>query len=363
MMTRKKGKLQLYLGTYSARGAAGIYPATLDLHTGRLELAGEATPAENASYLALDPQGRFLYSVNELSEYQGKTGGALSAFAVDAKSGALTALNQQPSEGQWPCHLCVDGTGRFLLAANYGSGTVSVHALDPDGRIGRLTDVVQHAGSGADAHRQEGPHAHSVTMGPANRYAYVADLGLDKIMVYQFDSSEGKLIGNGIPWARLPDGSGPRHFAIHPNERYAYVVNELDSTVTLLSYDYASGALRAVQAVSALPEGWNGVTIAADIHILPSGRYLYSSNRGHDSITIFYIEEHSGTLRAVGHTPTGKTPRNFAIDPTAGYLLVANQEGDTVVSYRIDQESGKLSPTGSEMAVPSPTCVLFRPVG
>ncbi len=363
MMTRKKGKLQFYLGTYSTRGAAGIYPATLDLHTGRLELAGEAAPAENASYLALDPRGRWLYSVNELSEFQGKGGGALSSFAVEAKSGALTALNQQPSEGLWPCHLCVDGTGRFLLAANYGSGTVSVHSLEPDGRIGQLTDVVQHSGSGADSKRQEGPHAHSVTMGPANRFAYVADLGIDKIMVYQFDSTAGKLTGNGVPWTRLPDGSGPRHFAIHPSERYAYVVNELDSTVTLLSYDYASGSLRAVQSVSALPEGWSGSTIAADLHVLPSGRYLYSSNRGHDSITVFYIEEHSGTLRAVGHAPTGKTPRSFAVDPTAGYLVVANQESDTVGSYRIDQESGKLTPTGSEIAVPSPTCVLFRPVG
>ncbi len=363
MMTRKKGKLQFFLGTYSARGAAGIYSATLDLHTGRLELFGEPAPAENPAFLALDPKGRYLYSVNELSEFQGKAGGALSAFAVDAKSGALTALNQQPSEGTWPCHLCVDGSGRYLLAANYGSGSVSVHALEADGRIGRLMDVVQHAGSGTHPERQEGPHAHSVTLGPGSRFAYVADLGIDKIMVFQFDAATGKLILNGVPWARLPDGAGPRHFAIHPNERYAYVVNELDSTVTLLSYDYASGSLRAVQSVSALPEGWSGPNLASDLHILPSGRYLYSSNRGHDSITIFYIEEHAGTLRAVGHVPTGRTPRNFAIDPTGAFLVVANQESDTVASYRVDQETGRLSPTESEIAIPSPSCVLFRRAG
>lgn len=361
MHTHKKSKLQLYIGTYSVRGSAGIYTAEIMLHSGKLELAGEPAPSENPSFLALDPKATHLYATNESADLDGQRGGALSSFAIDGEAGTLTFLNRQPSEGLTPLHLGVDGSGRFLLAANYHSGSVSVHALQPDGSIGRLTDLVQHSGSGADPERQEGPHAHSVTLGPSNRFAYVADLGMDKIMVYLFDSTAGKLVPHGVPWARLPDGSGPRHFSIHPNERYAYVVGELDSTVTLLSYDTGSGSLRAVQSVSALPPGWSGVSVGADLHIHPSGRFLYSSNRGHDSITVFAIEEHSGTLRAIDWTPTGKTPRNFAIDPTGSYLVAANQESDTVVSYRIDRDTGRLHPTGSTIAVPSPACVLFRP--
>jgi 6-phosphogluconolactonase len=347
----------VYVGTYTRGKGEGIHIYRLD-PTGALEPAGKATGGANPSFLAFHPSQHYLYAVNSLKEFAGEPGGAVSAFSIDPRSGALTVLNQQPSQGIEPCYLSVDATGRYVLLVNYTSGSVCVLPIEHDGRLGAPTDHVQHHGASVDPRRQEAAHAHSVVLDPANRYALVADLGLDKIMVYQLNLAHGKLIPNEEPWASVRAGSGPRHIAFHPNGRYVYVINELGNTVTAFAYDGGQGALREIETVSALPEGFQGVNYSADVHISPSGRFLYGSNRGHDSIVIMAIDEHSGKLTCVGHEPTqGRTPRNFALDPTGTLLLAANQDSGNVVTFRIDQETGKLSPTGHVAQVPMPVCV------
>ena len=354
----EQNDILVYVGTYTSRGSEGIYLYRLDLSSGALQSIGKAASVQNPSFLALDPQGHTLYAVNEVDEHAGQPGGAVGAFAVDPRTGALTFLNQQPSHGTGPCHVCVDQTGRFVLVANYTSGSASVLPVQDDGRLGEATDVVQHHGSGVDPRRQEGPHAHSVTLDPTNRYAFVADLGLDKIMIYRLDRAHGKLVPNDEPWARLHAGAGPRHLAFHPSGRYVYAINELDSTFTAFACDATRGALQELQTISALPEGFAGTSYCADVHVHPSGRFLYGSNRGHDSMAIMAIDEDTGTLTPLGHEPTqGQTPRNLAIDPTGTYLLAANQNTDTIVTFRIDQETGQLTPTGHVTQVSMPVCI------
>jgi 6-phosphogluconolactonase len=247
--------------------------------------------------------------------------------------------------------------------ANYAGGSVSVLPIGEDGRLGELTDLVQHHGSSANPQRQKSPHPHSANLDAANRYLFVPDLGLDKIMIYRIDSPRGKLKPNDEPWARVKAGAGPRHFAFHPKGRYAYVINELDSTVTAFAFDETRGTLKEIQTVPTLPDSFTGNSTCADVHVSPSGKFLYGSNRGHDSIVIFAIDEDTGQLTYVEHEPTqGKTPRNFAIDPTGTFLLAANQNSDTVVTFRIDPVTGRLSPTGHVASVPSPVCLKLVPI-
>lgn len=235
---------------------------------------------------------------------------------------------------------------------------MSVLPIGEDGRLGELTDAIQHQGSSVNPQRQEGPHPHSANPDAANRYLFVPDLGLDKIMIYRVDLTHGKLSPNDEPWARVKAGAGPRHFAFHPNGKYGYVINELDSTLTAFAYDDKRGRLTEVETVSTLPENYKGRNHCADVHVSPSGKFIYGSNRGHDSIVIFAINERTGRLTYVGHEPTqGKTPRNFAIDPTGTFLLVANQDSDTIVTFRIDRLTGKLSPTGNVISAPTPVCL------
>jgi 6-phosphogluconolactonase len=312
------------------------------------------------SFLAVDGKRRFLYAVNELSEFAGKPGGALSAFSIDQKTGDLNLLNQQPSLGGAPCYVITDAMGRFVLVANYTGGNVSVFPVLRDGSLGTATDMVQHQGSGANKERQDAPHAHFVILDRSNRYAFAADLGLDKIMIYHFDAKAGKLIPARQPWAQLKPGAGPRHFIFHPNGRCAYVINELDSTLTAFSYGEANGTLRSMQTVSALPTGFSGKNDCADLHLSPSGKFLYGSNRGHNSIVVFAINASTGKLEYLEHASTqGKTPRNFTLDPTGRFLLVANQESDTVVTLRIDPVTGRLKPTSHVAEVPTPVCLRF----
>lgn len=348
----------VYIGTYTRGASEGIYVYRLDPSSGSLSYAAKATGLQNPSFLALDPQRRYLYAVNEVAEFGGVPGGAVSAFSVDRTTGELAFLNQQSSRGASPCHLSVEGTGRFVLVANYTGGSVCVLPIGEDGRLGEATDVVQHRGSSVHPTQQNVPHAHSVTLDPANRYAFVADLGIDKIMVYRLDLNQGKLRPNNQPWVLVKAGAGPRHFTFHPNGRYAYVINELDSTVTAFSYDGTAGTLAELQTLSTLPAGFTGRNSSADVHVSPSGRFLYGSNRGHDSIVIFQIEESTGKLTCIAHEPTrGRTPRNFTIDPTGTFLLAANQNSDTIVTFRIDEKTGKLFATGHVAQVPQPVCL------
>jgi 6-phosphogluconolactonase len=357
--------LWVYLGTYTNSGGPGIYLCHLDMTSGKLQLVGPAGEAKNPSFLALHPTRPLLYAVNEVGDFGGQRAGAVSAFSIQPKTGKLALLNRQSSGGDGPCHLTVDHSGRWVLAANYGGGSVVCLPIQADGRLGDATCFIQHRGSGANPQRQEGPHAHSINLDAANRFALVADLGLDKVLIYRFDQALGKLLPrDGPPSAALPPGAGPRHLAFHPNGRWAYVISEMANTVTHFKYDAARGTLQAMESVSTLPADCHGKSFTAEVQVHPSGKFLYGSNRGHDSIAVFAIDSQTGRLRAIGCEPTqGKVPRNFGIDPTGHYLLAANQETGNVVVFRMDAASGKLQATGSEVKVPAPVCVrITKPV-
>jgi 6-phosphogluconolactonase len=347
---------RVYVGTYTQGASTGIYLLVLDPLSGRLEMQGVACETENPSFLAMHPTKPVLYAVAEM----GLPEGVVSAFQVDVESGLLTLLNRRATKGPGPCHVAVAPSGRHVAVANYTGGSVALLPVLDDGQLGEATGFVQHEGHSVNPQRQEGPHAHSVNFDAAGRFLFAADLGADKVFVYPYDEDTGSLAAQGAPFVELAPGAGPRHFTFHPSSRYAYVVNELDNTVTVFAYDTKTGHLQAMQSIGTLPDGFESVSHTAEIRVHPSGRFLYASNRGHDSIAVFAFDLDSGTLTALDHTPTGgETPRNFNIDPTGNFLLVANQSSDNVVVFRIDAESGRLTPTGHAVKVPSPVCVLF----
>jgi 6-phosphogluconolactonase len=350
----------VYIGTYTQGKSKGIYLFRMDPASGQLTPAGLAAETVNPSFLAIAPNHRFLYAVNEIGEFGGTSSGAVSAFAIEPTTGKLTLLNQESSRGSGPCHLIVDRQGKNVLVANYGGGSVAVLPIRPDGRLGPATAFIQHQGSSVNPQRQKEPHAHSMNLDAANRFAFAADLGLDKVLIYRFDPNQGTLAPNDPAAAAVAPGAGPRHFAFHPSGRWAYVINEIDSTVTAFSYDAKTGALKSVQTISTLPERFTGNSSTAEIQVHPSGKFLYGSNRGDDSLAIFRIDPDTGRLTSVGRQPTqGKTPRGFGIDPTGTFLLAANQDSDSVVVFRIDPETGELRPTGQVVEVPKPVCVQF----
>ncbi len=358
----QNGKMVVYVGTYTRRGSEGIYAYAFDPSTGNLSPLGVTTGVVNPSFLIAAPSRRWLYATNEVSSLDDTPGGAVTAFQIQPGTGMLNRLNQQPSHGAAPCHLSIDQTERVVLVANYNGGNVAAFPIEPDGRLAPASDIVQHSGSSAHPSRQQGPHAHSITVDPTNRFAFAADLGIDKLLVYRLDLERGKLMPHDIPNVPVRAGAGPRHFAFHPGGRYAYLINELDSTVTAFRYDASQGRLETLQTVSTLPPGFEDENTCADLHLSPSGGFLYGSNRGHDSIAAFRIDGTTGRLTGIGHTSTrGRTPRNFAIDPSGRYLLAANQDSDTIFSFRIDQQTGALEPTGAVAQVPMPVCVLFVP--
>lgn len=359
------GTTRVYVGTYTDGGKSrGIYQLELDYATGRVQSLGLAGEAVNPAFLAIHPGGRYLYAVGERTDAGSKGGGAVNAFAIASQTGKLTQLNQQATGGTGPAHLVVAAAGRYVLVANYGSGSVAALPIEPDGRLKPASALVQHTGSSVNPTRQEGPHAHSVNVDPGNRYAFVADLGLDKVLVYRFDSVKGTLAPITPPAASVAPGAGPRHLAFHPEGRFAYVINEMASTVTAFSVDPTTGVLHPLQTLSTLPPGQSvqpGYS-AAEVQVHPSGKFLYGSNRGHDSIAIFSIDSRTGKLHYVANESTrGKSPRHFGIDPAGRFLLAANQHSNTLISFRIDQESGRLEATGQVLDVPSPVCVMFVP--
>jgi 6-phosphogluconolactonase len=344
----------VYVGTYTNRGSEGVYVYRLDSSTGALKYVSKSPRLSNPSFVAIDPKGRCVYAVRE----SGGPAGAIVALSRNQATNELTILNEQPSGGQGPCYVTVDREDRFVLAANYGSGSVAVFPIAEDGRLQPASCVVQHEGSSVNAARQKGPHAHSIVLDPANRYAFVPDLGIDKIMIYRFDREHGKLVPNDPPFAKCEPGSGPRHFTFHPDGKHAYVIEEISGTVTAFAYDAGAGTLKPLQKISTLPKDFKGTNTSADIHVHPSGRFLYGSNRGHDSIACFAIDDKTGELRLIGHEPTqGKNPRNFAIDPSGTFLLAANQDSNTVVSFRVDPDTGKLTPAGQTCQVSMPVCL------
>jgi 6-phosphogluconolactonase len=352
-------KYLVYVGTYTDHGSKGIYVYRFDSSTGKMTSLGLAAVATEPSFLAVDSNGRFLYSVNETETYNGQPTGAVSAFAIQPDAGKLSLLNQVSSRGTDPAHIILDRTGKYALVANYTSGSVAVFALLKDGRLGEVTSFVQHKGSSVNPERQKGPHAHAIALSPDNRFAVVADLGLDQLLVYSFDAAKGTL-GAKPQVAKASPGAGPRHLVFSTDGRFLYMLNEMQSSVLAYSYDAASGAVHELQTISSLPKGFSGENTAAEIEIDPSGEFVFASNRGDDSIAVFAIDSHTGMLTHVETDSTGgKTPRNFAIDPTGSWLLAANQDSDNIVVFRIDQKTGHLKPTGDVFHLPSPVCLKF----
>ena len=359
--------LRVFVGTYTRDASQGIYAFDLDLASGALEPRGLAAELRNPSFVAIHPNRKSLYAVSEVSDAGGRPTGGVSAFAIDGGSGELKRLNSQPSGGAGPCHLVVDPSGKCVLVANYGGGSVASIPIKSDGSLAEPASVIQHQGKSVNPGRQEAPHAHSINVDPTKQYAVAADLGLDKLLVYKLNADAGTLRPHDPASASVEPGAGPRHFAFHPNGRFAYVINELALTVTAFTWDAKRGALETIHSVSTLPDDFEGSReglSTAEVQVHPSGKFLYGSNRGHDTIAIFAVDRETGRLTPVGHQSTGgKIPRNFGIDPTGKYLLAANQNSDSVVVFRIDGQSGKLSPTGHKVEVASPVCVKFLELG
>ncbi len=348
----------VYIGTYTSEGSEGIYACEFDPATGALGDLRPMARTANPTYLCLHPDRPYLYAANEVGDAQGERSGAVSAYAI-GEGGALTLLNEQSSHGTSACYVSVDGGGRYVLVANYSSGTVAALPIQGGGALGEASDVVQHQGSGADPQRQDGPHAHCIVPDPGGQFILSCDLGADRVMVYRLDTEAGRLLPATTPSVRLAPGAGPRHVAFHPNCRWAYVINELGNTMAAFTYDPDLGLLTEIGDVSTLPEGYTETSYCADVHVAPSGRYVYGSNRGHDSIVILRVDEATGMVEPIGWESTqGSFPRNFYLSPDGTWLLAANQKGNNVVSYRVDVESGLLEPTGHSLEVSMPVCLL-----
>ncbi|HET8655485.1 MAG TPA: lactonase family protein [Longimicrobiaceae bacterium] len=345
-----------YVGTYTEDmgHGEGIYLYRLDPASGALTALGVTHGVRNPSFLALGPGGRHLYAVNEYA----KGTGAVSAFAVDPATAALTLLNQRSSEGAAPCHVVVDQRGNFVLVANYVSGTASVLPVRPDGSLGPAVEVVQHRGTGPNKERQEGPHVHCVALSPDQRFAIVCDLGIDRLKIYRFDSDRGSLAAAGE--VEVHGGEGPRHFVFHPTGRFGYLITEMGSTLTAYEYDPARGALQEIQKISSLPSGFSGHNDAAEIEVSVDGRFLYASNRGSNDVAVVALDPTTGRMSAIQHQPTGGDwPRHFAIDPSGRFLLVANERSGDIVVFPRDPLSGRLAASVAKARVPNPVCIRF----
>lgn len=348
----------VYIGSYADAKAEGIHQFTLDLATGALTKAGATSGVANPSFVAVSPDKKFLYAIGEVGSFNGKKGGAVSSFSIDEKTGALTLINQQTSGGDGPCYVASDKTGKVVLVANYGGGSVESLPVAA-GKLGEPGSFIQHTGSSIHRGKPTVPRAHSINVSPDNKFALAADLGLDKVLIYKLDADKGTMTPNDPPHGELPAGAGPRHFAFHPGGKHVYVCGELSSTVHAMTWDADKGVLKAVQELSTLPQEVKGNS-TAECQVHPSGKWVYVSNRGHDSIAVFKVDESTGHLTAVGHQPTGgKTPRNFGIDPSGKFLIAANQSTNNVVVFKIDEKTGMPTPTGVEVSVPKPVCVKF----
>ena len=358
------GSYMVYVGTFPSPKSKGIYSFRFDAATGKATPAVATLMAEvpTPGVLALHPNNRFLYSANETDRYDGKATGSISAFAI-REGGRLELLNTRSSGGPGPAYVFVDHSGRCALMAHYNGGCVSTLPIAPDGRLGEVVTFIQHAGSSVNPERQAHAYAHWIATDATNRYALVCDLGLDKVFSYRFDPAAATLMANDPPFATVRPGAGARHLAFHPNGRWVYVINEMGSSVTVFAYDPARGALRELQDISTLPADFTGQSTCAEVAVHPNGRFVYGSNRGHDSIVVFAVDATTGRLTLVQHESTrGQTPRGFALDPTGRWLLAGNQNSDNAYVFRVDPSTGKLTPTEEKIEVGSPSCFLFVPV-
>ena len=350
-----------FIGTYTTKtDSKGIYAFRFDTSSGQLTPVGLVAETGDPSFLAISKNEKFLYAVNEVGNFEGKKSGGVTAFTLDHKTGKLAQLNQVASGGADPCYLSLDQSGKYVLVANYTGGNVSAFPVGADGKLGAASSFIQHTGTGPNKERQEAPHAHYIAASSDNKFVFAVDLGLDEVLIYRFDAAKGTLSASDPPFAKVDPGSGPRHLAIAPNQKFAYVLNELKSTVTTFAFDAKKGTFSALQTLSTLPKDFSGKNDTAEIVVHPSGKFVYASNRGHDSIAVFGIDQAKGTLTYAGEfSVKGKTPRNFALDPSGNFLLAANQESNNIVVFRVDRNTGALAATGQVADVPAPVDIVF----
>ena len=342
----------LFIGTYTTAGSKGIYVYRFNAATGNAEWVSNTDSSKNPSYLAVAPNEKMVYAVNETEP------GKVSAYTFDKNSGKLTFVNQQPTGGNDPCYVSVSKNNKWIVVANYGGGSATALSVNNDGSLNPYSQLFQDSGSSVNKQRQEKPHVHSAIFSPAQDYVYTPDLGLDKVMVYKFNAAVPKpMTPANPPFVTVTGGDGPRHLAFHPNQKFVYLIEEMSGTVG--AYQYANGKLTLIQHLPTHPEEYKGDIGSADIHISPDGKFLYASNRGaENTITIFSVDAATGKLKLVGYQPVmGKTPRNFIIDPTGNYLLAANQNSDNVVIFKRDKQTGLLKATGKEIKVSMPVCL------
>ena len=350
-----------YFGTYTGAKSKGIYAAEHDAATGKVGAPKLVAELPNPTFLAVDPSGKRLYAVGEVGDFEGKKGGVIRGYSINAATGDLKAINSQSTIGGGPCHVSIDPSGKVALVANYGGGSVASYSVAPNGMLSEAKTFIQHTGGSVNPGRQKEPHAHSFNASKDGRFGFAADLGIDKINVYKIDSAMGTVTPNEPAFVSLKPGSGPRHFAFHPDGKHAFVINELLSTLTLFRYDATGGVLTEVQTVSTLPGEVKGNS-TAEVVVHPSGKFVYGSNRGHDSIAIFQFDAAKESLTPSGHVKTGgKTPRNFALDPKGGFLFACNQSSDSVFVFKVDPANGALEATGAKLEIGGPVCVRFAP--
>ncbi|GIW92934.1 MAG: 6-phosphogluconolactonase [Pirellulaceae bacterium] len=347
------------IGTYTEESKPGVFVFRFDPESGQLESASAARGVRNPSFLAVHPTQPWVYAVSEIGDFQGRRTGAVAAFEWQAATETLRLLGQEPSGGDGPCHISVDPQGRAVLVAHYAGGSVSCLPILAGGRLGPVSSLVQHTGSSVHP-RQTAPHAHSIYVAPGGRFVVAADLGTDRVLIYAWDAQNARLVEHQPRFVAIQPGSGPRHLAFHPNGRTCYVINELSNTITVLGFDATQGRFETVQTISTLPENYQEASYTAEVVVHPSGKWVFGSNRGHDSLAIFRVDEATGRLSAAGHCLTGgKTPRNFALDPTGNFVVVANQNSDNVNVFRFDATSGRLEPVGVTVSVPKPVCIRW----
>lgn len=353
----------VFFGTHSAGPQKGISVAHFNSETGVLTKPELVVEAPAPAYFILHPDGKHLYVCNSNDFAKGYTGQTISAYRIDPKNGNLTLLNQQSSGGADPSFNWMDASQRFVLVANYKGGSVTVIALNPDGSLGKITANIKHVGKSVDTVRQTQPYAHSVKLDPTNRFALVADLGLDKLFVYRFNQETGALTQNDPPFVRVSPGSGPRHIAFHPNGKFVYLINEMACTIMSFAWESATGTLTELQTSSTLPSNYQGTNACAEIEVHPNGKFLYASNRGHESLAVFAINDTTGKILLLEHIPTqGHSPRNFTFDPTNKWIVVTNHNSDNVMVFKVDEKSGHLTPNGNPVPIVYPFCIRFLPV-
>jgi len=356
-------EMWVFFGTHKDQPGHGFSVARFDTRTGSLTTPQFLVQAANPGFFVIHPDGKHIYVANEVDTFQGQPTGFVSAYAVDPATAQMTLLNEQPSAGAGTAYLSLDRTNHYLLVANYGGGTIAAFALNADGSIGKQTAFFQHTGSSVNPDRQSKAHPHSIRMDPTNRFALVPDLGLDKIFIYRFDASDGSLTPNDPPFVTVTPGSGPRHFDFDPAGKFVYVMNEMASRVKVFAWDSSRGVLTELQTISSLPDDFTGTNTSAEIRVHPSGRFLYCTNRGDNTIAAFAVDSATGLLTFIERVSTqGKTPRNFDFDPTAHWLLVSNMDSDNVLVYKIDLATGKLIPHGAPVSAPNPFAVRFLPI-